>query len=325
MINTSHAATICTIVFVVFCAAPLSAQKQQSSTQKPLPGREYRLEVKYTSGVALLYEFVETTNVERTHSDGSKKNYKREVKHFITMRIIESLDGISKVIVNIDSLQYSFEAGPVLVSYDSQVDITPKNFSDLHYYIGTLNRPFTLTINSYGEVSKVEGEQIEFWRDYIEENAADLDSMTLHIWRQCLADNNLLHIGDIQKRLVPGLKVGVDSTWKHDFSFLINSLAFHDKVESRFAKNLGGYYQIVTKDTLQAQPQPVRSYGIGSLSTLIDGTATVDNELILRNTGLVEELTSKISATYKASVLNEIYTEDVQSTMKWKLTGQFQW
>ena len=48
------------------------------------------------------------------------------------------------------------------IEYDSQTDITPKNFADLNNYIGPLNRPFTLTVSPYGEVSAIEGDEIEF-------------------------------------------------------------------------------------------------------------------------------------------------------------------
>lgn len=313
------------IAIVVAAPSVAIAQRQGDASDASPSGRFYRLEAKYTAGVAQNYEFTETTAVVRTHSDSSTKRYERIVRHYVTVRAIESLNGIAKIVVNLDSLTYRFTSDNAFVEYDSQKDVTPKPFPDLNTYIGPLNRTFTATVNSYGEVTKIEGEDIDFWRDYIGENSADLDSITALLWEQSLSDINLKQFGDIQKRIIPGIKVGVDSTWKHDLMLRINGVLFDSPVTSTFAKNTGGLYIITTNDTVRAKPQTIRTQGIPSLSQLTAGWAAISGELTLRNTGVIDELTLKAKAWYRATVQMETYTENVDATYSWKLTGQYQW
>lgn len=320
-----RAGIILAFLATIWCAAPALSQRQGNATAAAPSGRMYRLETIYTAGVAQNYELVEKSSVVRTHSDGSQKTYSREVKQYITLRAIESMNGISKVVANLDSLEYHFSTEGATVEYNSQVDVTPKTFPDLNTYIGPLNRTFTMSVNSYGEVNSIEGEDISFWRDYIKENSSDLDSITTLIWEQSLSDDNLLQMADIQKRIIPGLKVGVDSTWAHELALRINGVLFKSSVKSKLAQNTGGLYVISTTDTVRAQPQQIRTQGIPAISHLINGWAAVNSELTLRNTGVLEELQTKVKASYQAKVQMETYTEEVTATYTWKLTGQYQW
>lgn len=315
------------LIGLVVAAAPSTvvAQKQGDAASSASGGRAYRLESIYTAGIAQNYEFTERSKVTRTHSDNSKKHYERVVTHYLTLRTIESLNGISKIVVTLDSLVYHFSSDNASVDYNSQVDQTPKPFADLNTYLGPLNRTFTMTVNSYGEINAIEGEDIVFWRDYITENSPDLDSVTTLMWQQSLSDINLKHMGDLQKRIIPGLKVGVDSTWKHELEMRINGVYFANTVKSKFAQNTGGLYVISTQDTLQAKPQAIRTYGIPDVSYLNTGWAAVNSELTLKNTGVIEDLTVKVKSWYQATVKIETYTEDVDATYNWKLTGQYQW
>lgn len=289
-------------------------------------GREYRLQALYRAGIAQNYEVVEQTTVERTHSDSSKKTYDRKVTYFMTVRCIESIDGISKLVVNIDSLIYKFTAQGLEISYDSQKDITVKNFADLNNYIGPLNRTFEITVSPYGEVTKLSGEQVDFWREYLEQNAADLDSVVYTIWMQSLDRENLLQYGDVQKRMIPGLRKGVDSTWKHGLTTRVDGVVFDGKVSSRLAAYSGGLYTIITKDSIPVRAgEDVHIYGIPYLSTVRDGGAVVDNTLLLSSSGTINELTTVTKAWFRATVRAETFTHRITSTTQWKLTGQYQW
>ncbi|MBI2793788.1 MAG: hypothetical protein HYX66_03950 [Ignavibacteria bacterium] len=312
------------IISFLFASGAYSAfgQRTQASSST---GIAYRLQAQFHPGVAQAYEITETTSVIRTHSDSSKKSYGREVKYFATFRCIESHDGISTIVVNLDSLLYKFNSQGVDLAYDSQKDLTPKNFADLNNYFGPLNRPFNITVNSYGEVSKVEGEQIEFWRDYFIENKDGLDSVLYLIWMQSLDRENLLHYGDLQKRILPGRSYAIDSTWKSVLSMRIDGVVYSDTVTSKLAKYTGGYYEIITNDTIRALPQRIHVYGVPEISQLTDGYAGINNVLSLTTSGTVDEVVSVINAWFRASAGIETYTQNTTSTMKWKLTGQYQW
>lgn len=325
MTQRFSATVVLCVVTLLVGNSLLIAQKQGDAASSPSGGRLYRLESIYTAGIAQNYEFTESSNVVRTHSDGSVKKYSRMVTDFITIRTIESMNGIAKIVVTLDSLLYHFSSDAMAVDYNSQVDVVPKPFADLTPYLGPLNRTFTLTMNSYGEVTSLEGEDIDFWRDYLKENSPDLDSVTALLWEQSLSNINLKQMGDIQKRIIPGLKVGIDSTWKHSLELRINGVHYTSEVASKFAQNTGGLYVITTNDTLRAKPQIIRTYGIPEVSHLLSGWAAINGELTLRNTGVVEELVLKTKAWYQAKVAMETYVEDINTTYTWKLIGQYQW
>ena len=229
-----------------------SAYAQKTGTESSSSGRAYRLQALYRAGVAQSYEITEQTTAERTHSDSSKKTYDRTVTYFTTIRCIESMDGISKLVVNIDSLRYRFSAGGQSIEYDSQQDITPKNFADLNNYIGPLNRPYTITVSPYGEVSNLEGEQIQFWRDYLAENTEGLDSVIYLIWSQSLDEENLYQYGDLQKRVIPGLRIQQDSTWDLNMTLRVDGVLYKGLTFGTFADYSGGVYSLTVKDTIPA-------------------------------------------------------------------------
>ena len=313
------------LIFSLFFLCMVGTMNAQR-TGAPPAEREYRLQALYRAGIAQNYEVVEQSTVERTHSDSSKKTYERKVTYFVTIRCIESMDGIAKLVVNVDSLKYMFRAAGADITYDSQKDITPKNFADLNNYVGPLNRTFELTVSPYGEVTKVSGEQVDFWRDYLMQNSADLDTVVYTIWMQSIDRENLLQYGDLQKRIIPGLRKGVDSTWIHSLTTRIDGVVYDGKATSRLASYTGGLYSLITKDSIPARKsQEVHVYDIPYIAVVQDGGAVVDNVLTLSTSGTINELTTITKSWFRASVRNEIFSHRATTTTQWKLMGQYQW
>lgn len=298
------------------------------SAQQPAapPAREYKLQTLYRASIAQSYEFVEQTSVERIYRDSSKVTYSRTSTYFMTVRCIESLDGVAKVVVNLDSLLYTFTADGQDITYDSQKEITPKNFADLNNYIGPLNRSFELTYSPYGEVTNVSGDQIEFWREYLEQNASDLDTVLYTIWMQSLSRENLLHVGDLQKRTIPGLRKAVDSTWKHQLALRLDGTEYAGTVRSRLASYEGGLYHIITQDTLAATPgQMVHTYKIPELAKVVSGSTSVNSTILLSTAGTINEFTSIAKGSLQLLAGREPFTQNTTTTLHWKLLGQYQW
>ncbi|NQW30928.1 MAG: hypothetical protein HQ472_10510 [Ignavibacteria bacterium] len=312
-------------IFILILLLGSTGLFAQRSGSAPIEPDAFRVQALYRAGVAQSYEIEENTEVVRTHSDSSKKTYKRWVKYFATIRAIESMNGIAVLTVTLDSNRYKFTADGLDVTYDSQVDITPKNFADLYNYSGPLSRSFEITVSPYGEVTKVAGDQLDFWRNYLNENKNDMDSVLYMIWIQSLERPNLLQYGDLQKRVIPGNRVSVDSTWDHDFTLRVDGVVYSNNVKSKFAKNAGGVYVLETKDTIVADPQRIHAYGIPYVSDLIDGDAIVDHSVELTNTGTINLVTSNVNAWFTAKVSNEIFNHKIKSKTTWKLTGQYIW
>ena len=310
------------LVLAAVCMAAVPTVAQTSGA----PSKQYRAQVVYTAGVAQSYEITEQTTATRWYSDSSQKNYDRTVTYFTTIRCIESMDGIARVVVNVDSMRYRFMADGRLVEYDSEKDVSPKNFSDINAYIGPLNRPFTLTVSPYGEVSALVGEQVEYWRDYLADNSAGIDSVTYLMWTQAISDENLLHYGDLQKRVVPGLTTGKDSTWNLTMTLRVDGVTYKGRTKATLTDVDGGLLTMTVSDTLQAvAPQPLRVYGVPYVVQLMEGHADVSHTLQMSRTGSIQQVDNVASTWWKGRVLMEEFTQRVRTTTTWKLKGQYQW
>ncbi|MFZ9869536.1 MAG: DUF6263 family protein [Candidatus Kapaibacteriota bacterium] len=310
------------LVLAAVCMAAVPTVAQTSGA----PSKQYRAQVIYTAGVAQSYEITEQTTATRWYSDSSQKNYDRTITYFTTIRCIESMDGIARVVVNVDSMRYRFMADGRLVEYDSEKDVSPKNFSDINAYIGPLNRPFTLTVSPYGEVSALEGEQVEYWRDYLADNSSGIDSVTYLMWTQAISDENLLHYGDLQKRVVPGLTTGKDSTWNLTMTLRVDGVTYKGRTKATLTDVDGGLLTMTVSDTLQAvAPQPLRVYGVPYVVQLMEGHADVSHTLQMSRTGSIQQVDNVASTWWKGRVLMEEFTQRVRTTTTWKLKGQYQW
>ena len=308
---------------VLLVAGTIESQAQTAS--QPSKGRDYRVQAIYRAGVAQKYEIVEQTTSERTFDDGNVKTYSRTAKYYATARCIASQEGIATLVFNLDSLEYKFSADGKDVEYNSQVDITPKPFADLNNYIGPLNRPFELTVSAYGAVSDVKGEQIDFWREYLTENSVDLDSLTYMIWMQSLDNDNLLHYGDLQKRVIPGLRVAIDSTWEHKFGMRIDGVHYAGNVTSTLKDYSGGIFTLNASDTIDVASDKAYVYGIPMVTHVSTGQAVVDYTIQLSSGGTINNVNALAETSFRGKALNVEFTQRTNSAITWNLTGQYQW
>ncbi len=323
-LRTSYRILVATAIVLGFLQTAAHAQTKTSA--QPPVFREYRLQAGYRAGVAQSYEVSEKTSIERIHSDSSRRNYQREVLTYMTVRCVENVDNVSRVIVTSDSIIYKFTAGPSIISYDSQKDLAPKAFPDLNNYLGTLNRSFEITYSPYGEITKISGDQVDFWKDYIQQNVSDLDTLISTIWLQSLSNENLAQLGDIQKRIIPGTKKVIDSSWKHPLAYRVDGVVYEGKARSTFKSYEGGVFTIATQDSLPVRTSwPVHVLEIPDLVTCLDGQAIVNSTLMLSTAGILNGLEAEIQARFRGQVGKEIFTQSVTSTQSWKLIKQYQW
>ncbi len=314
------------LFLAVLACVSLATAQEKGSSNKPAPPREYRLQALYRPGVAQSYTVDIRDTASRMHSAGAAKGYDRNVRLYLTVRCIESSDNVSKVVVNVDSLTYAFTSEGVSVTYDSQIDIAPKNFLDLNNYLGILNRSAEITYNPYGEAKAVGGDNLVWIRDYLAENASDVDSVRSMIWNQAVSDAGVLHVADLQKRVIPGKRIAVDSSWKHSYSLRVDNIDIAATVRTTFATYGGGVYTLRTVDTVKAQPgTPFHVYGISDVSRVVDGSVAIDATVDLTTTGIINRVVQRSHARIRGRIGNEVYTTESKSTVTWTLQGQYQW
>jgi hypothetical protein len=312
------------VSILLFATPPLFSQSKATAGKST---RDYRVQTLYRAGVAQSYLITQRDTVTRIHSDtATKRFYTRDVTYYATFRCIESMDNVATVVATLDSLEYVFSSEGKDVIYKSQLDMAPKPFLDLNNYMGLMNRSAEITYNPYGEITKLGGEQLEWIRDYLRESGEALDSVTALVWNQSVDDPNVLMYCDLQKRVVPGKRVAIDSSWNHELRLRIDGVSFVGEVTSTLADYTGGLFTIRTADTVSATPgQDIHVYGITDISRLIDGTAITNNELDISTVGTINSATTRILANYRARIKQEVFTHTVRSTTTWKLLGQYQW
>jgi len=72
----------------------------------------YGLKVKHQVNTYFRYKLTEISEVKRSYSDSSIKEYKREVDYFLTAKVPESpRDGFQTLMITVDSLIYKLNDG----------------------------------------------------------------------------------------------------------------------------------------------------------------------------------------------------------------------
>lgn len=302
------------------------AQSSKQIDKSGAQARLYRLNPVYRAGIAQNYVLTENTIASRLYKDSTVKDYTRSVKTFVSIRCIESLEGFVTVVVNIDSMIYSFTSDGITITHDTQTDITPKNFADLSLYLAPLNRSYNVSYNAYGEVTKVAGEQLAEIREYLNEYGYDMDSTMRLIWDQGLGDDNLLMIGDIQKRIIPGRRIAMDSSWSHDISVFADGVLYRSPVRSTLKNFDAGNFSLITHDTVYAAEQfRTHFYGIPYIATVLDGKGILHTNFTLSQMGTIQGLTITLDARIRARALSEEFTQTIRTAWEWALEGQYQW
>lgn len=312
----------------LFVAAALLSVSVEAFAQSGETTTLYPLYSTYKAGNVRSYVFKEETNIERTHSDSSTRNFKREITYFISQVAPKSPeDGFATVHTTIDSMIYRFSEGNSVVEYNSMRDKQPNlAFLDLLYSTIPHNRTFEMVISPYGDVAQVKGEMVDWLREYTAEKGKNvLAPIQKFLWLDGISDNNLKHYGDLAKGIIPHGNIARDSVWQTSVSFRMSSIDFSGMANTRISNvNKSSYRLEATADNLLAQPAETRVYGITEMVRLNSGrgsanlTIDLDEDRIRR---AEIQGTSEINVT----ISKETFRDKISSNLSWTLTGQTQW
>jgi hypothetical protein len=275
------------------------------------------------------YSYKETTDVTRTYSDGTVMNFAREVTYFFDLKAPNpKSDGFIDLNISLDSMHYSFTKGDYSYSFNSQGDM-PGNFG-LHDYTANavaLGRFYTLTYSPYGNISKLEGEELEEFRESIVRKKEHFKSMDYYLWTVGANDPRLIHISDIKKIYYPGFRISEDSTFQTPLYLQLNHIDMQDTVEMTLNEVSGGtmYFSGNIEDAEYFTKQ-ARFEGIPDQLVDIDNVkaqGTISTELTPR--GTPEKTEIDIIMEVEAKVKREVFTEVVKSKMTWQLLGQWEY
>jgi len=326
---------IVTVIFISGTIGAIAQQAGKSPLNPDTPVRKYSIYVDWKDKVAHSYSIINKTKVKRIYRDNIEKVYERNVTYFVTMSSTGTENGFTKLLCNIDSLQYTFIEGNTTLYYDSQHDektTIKTEFPDLTSTFGMMNHQFQFLVSPYGEVAKVTGigqpGDLDWLKKFIVDGGDALDTLQKTLWYSVMSDENLKMIADISKGLIAGkMQIKADSIWMRPIRIRLDGLNFTDTAKVQVASHAKDNIVIsaASSNLLPVLPQETRMFGIPGLGQVFSGkgSGTIRLDLTPRGTIKKQELnyTADIEAGYKL----EKFTENIQTTVSCTLLGQFKW
>ena len=297
----------------------------------PVKGVEpvtYKLAAKYYTNVANIFKFTEVSEFTRIFDDSSTHKFKRESTFYFSLnsRSIPE-NGFTTLDVTIDSLVYRFTEGEAVYKFNSQ-DEDPGDiaFNDLQTIFVPLGKSFDMVYSPYGEVAKIEGEKLDWLRNYINKDGSSLmDTVENFMWLDGISKERLEHITNLQKFLfLPG-PILQDSSWKSLFNIQIDRKNFFDTVDVKIEKIKEGFITInAISKNLTNLPQSSIFYGIkGSLVPVTNSRGTGNYKIELSPRGTIRYAEANFNVDIGAKKGNSKFTDKVQVKMTWQLLGQY--
>lgn len=309
---------ICFLCFSGFLFSQSSKKKDDLS---------YSLKMKFPVNISNVYKMKEITNVKRSFSDSTNKEYTRDLTWYFTQKVSSSSkDGFTVVEVVIDSVEYKFKEGEAEFKFNSQGDDPGVlTFEDVQSTTVPLGKSYEMTYNPYWEVSKIEGENLEWLRNYVLKDGKVLDTLKKILWLDGISIERLSHITDIKKLTFPVGPVEPDSVWRSPFTIQLDGINFYDTLKTNIPKHTSGFQYIDgTTDKIFAQKNPTRFYGIKNTLVSIDsckGKGTYS--LTITPRGSIRTATADFNVEILARVNKETFKETIVTKINWELIGQF--
>lgn len=303
------------------------AKKSGEGNNTPPPS--YILKGNFRPTVYYSYVLSDTTIVMRLYADSSSRNFTRIVKYFLTINQPDSPEkGFSKVDVNVDSIHYEFTEGDKTYKFTSLDNFDPKifYFDDFKTISIPMSKEFTLVYSPYGEVAKIEGERLDYFRDYIKNTLKESsDSILIYNWTDGLSDERLKSLGDVFKLIYPSNQVYQDSLWKSPFFIQLEGLNIIDTVDVKLvgfeSKNyvLEGNFRTPT-----LLPKKVKFYGLNNLTWNIQ-INYAEGHFVQKLTpaGAVRDFIINFDFSIVVGTTQKTFEQTTQKRIHWELVKQY--
>lgn len=299
------------------------ASKGDSEEEETL----YKIALKYPQDVRRIYKMTQTEKVRRQYSDSTVKEFERVKTSYLTVHYpkIRGRDLLTVSVV-VDSIEFKFKEGDAEVYYNSQNDSTPApmKMQDFLLFTGTLGRSFDLIYSPYGYPAKMESEDADWLRNYVEEKGAGaLDEISEHIWLNAVSFENLAHIGDINKIGFPEGRIPIDSVWKTPFRARIGTIDFVDTTSAKIEEFNAGIFNITAEmDSLTAVPGEYRVYGIDTdLVEVVKSAGQGTYAMEISPTGIVNSTEANLSVSVLCKFRREVFKQQMNCKIEYELLG----
>lgn len=316
---------LCFLLIPIYSAQSDEPLKEgKKSKDEPVT---YRFKLRYQKGISQQWKYTEVTDVKRTFSDSSTLSFQRNIIYYFTIRCIDlPSEGFEKINIIIDSLDYSFNDGKKVYKFNSQADDDGDiNFEDLKANSIALSREFDLTYSPYGEIAKIEGEQLNHYINYIKENEnKGIDTALIVLWLKGLSQEALTHYADVKKILFPPGPITIDSVWKSPFQITVNGINYYDTVTTKIIgqKKISYIFQSESNH-LRSYPQKAILYSIRQPVNVDSSAGKGTYTIQLHSRGFIEKAEANFEISSNISFRREYFTEEIKTKIIWELLNQY--
>ncbi|PKL86322.1 MAG: hypothetical protein CVV22_03975 [Ignavibacteriae bacterium HGW-Ignavibacteriae-1] len=321
------------VFFAILILTVLIGSESLYSQEKASPGTApmtYTVRVNFPVNVHHSYTFTEISKITRNFSDGTTKQFDRELTYYFALRAPNdaSKDGFNQVEVSVDSLEYKFSDGDTIIFFNSQADDMRMPGND-DYKIASipLGMTYLITYSPYNEIVKVEGDRLEAQRNYLTNPATGpRDSLVKNTWLIGLSDIVLNNYFDIVKSIPPTFKATKDTSWAKAVPVSIENSQFIDSAKFTLTQITPKNY-VIEGQSQKFTPQAshVRMFDIMRLLQLSDVTGTANYTMMLHPRGTVNEFKAVYKLDFTYPLLSEDFKQTIETTRHWKLGNMYMW
>jgi hypothetical protein len=321
------------VLFAILILTVLIGSERVYSQQKASPGTEpvaYSIRVNFPVNVHHTYTFTEISKITRNFSDGTSKQFNRELTYFFGLRAPNdaSKDGFNQVEVTVDSLRYKFSDGDTTYYFDSQADdMRMPGIDDYLISAIPLGMTYSVVYSPYNEIVKIDGDRLEAQRGYLTNPATGpSDSLLKYTWLIGLSDFVLSNYFDIVKSIPPTFKAAKDTTWTAAVPVSIENSQFVDSAKFTLKQITPKNYVLEGQSEMFTPlPTNARMFNIMKLLPLSDVKGTANYTLMIHPRGTVNEFKAvyKVDLTYP--LLSDEFKQTIETTRHWKLDNMYMW
>jgi hypothetical protein len=297
-----------------------------SSAQAQKEPITYILGFKYPTNVEHYYKMTENTVINRMYNDSSRQVIKRQVTYYFMQKLGKQFDNdFLTVDVTIDSMTYLLNDGKTIVDFNSQNgEYQGVEKTDLKHLMVPLGKMYSITYSPYGEVLKIEGEKLDWLRNYVTKEGKDvLDSLEKFIWLDGISLERLQYLTDVKKISFPKGMIKEDSVWKSYLPMQIDGRNFGDSVQVKFVSYKDGEYTIKAEsEKFVPNHQQGLMYGIDRFAKVDSCTGKGTYSVSLTPRGSIKKSESNYQTVLHLKIGREPLVETITSNATWELLNQ---
>lgn len=307
----------------------LFSQEKSSNVSSSNDKVYYTVRPNFPVNVQNIYVLIDSTDIERVFSDGSKEKYKRILKYYFSLWAPSPPNKEKQLSVycSVDSLEYWLITKDSTYFYNSQADdIRLLKHEDFQILISPLGLEFEMVYSPYWDVGKIGGEIYEERMNLIKNPEYKIsDHLKQFTWEERLSKYPLLHYFDIVKGLYPYTRVFIDSVWTAQVIHNIEGVNIIDSVNFKLANfNIKNFF--IEGESFGVSPLKdnyARLFNIPILTNPNNVGGKSFYRLKLHPKGTIEDFTIDSHYNLEYKVEKDIIIQNIKNLRHWKLLGSY--